>query len=499
MKKIISFLLIAVLCLSSMCSVCAEQGYSVLREPIYNMADSFYSNITKISKSSSWAICDTNGYPLTGYNWEAMGEITDEFIPARKGGLWGYINAEGTVLIPYQFQKADGFSEGIARVLTAEGNYAYINTSGNILFYPPFDYSFTSSDGAICGAKDGLYGYCDTAGSIIIHPQFDMGFDFHEGLAAVKFGGKWGYISTGGGYEVKPTFTHASDFKNGYAVCALSSGYGIIDKKGTKTSAFTFDYIGECDDFGRFPAKSGAKCGYINSQGEWLMQLDYDYCYTFTDGVARVYKDGLWGYINEQGEELVAPSFADCGEYRNNRAFYSIDGMSYGFLTLDFPPEVKEEPKEEKPTQIKEDVQEETPADLSQYENLPAPVFENKCISMKIGSMYARKSADVKELSHAPVLFDGVTMVPLRDVVEYIGGEVTWDEKTQRIQASCNRNRISITVDSKICYINGVSSSLSSPPRLIDGVTMIPARSVVVALGCDLEWVAEKQNIFIRY
>ena len=518
MKKFLSLLLITVISLLNInIAFAQEDGYVVMREPMYNMTDAFYSNVTKVSKNSQWGICDTNGYPLTGYNWEAMGEIVDEYIPAKQGGLWGYISYEGKVLIDYQFQKADNFSGDLARVLTADNQYAYINRAGAVAFISPFDYSFNPSDGAICGVTDGRYGFCDTQGGIIIHPQFDMAFDFHEGFAAVKFGEKWGYITTYGAYQIRPTYTFASDYKNGFAVCALSSGYGIIDTAGVRTSPFTFDYIGEPDNEGRFPAKADGKSGYINSRGEWLMQLDYDFCYTYTEGVARVFKDNLWGYINEQGEEIVAPVFADCGEYRNGRAFYSIDGYTYGFLTLK-----TEDVKTEPPSQIEPSNPSVTPSapvepeiqepekdksvgtyeeiiDIADIEHIPTIPAASDCISMRIGSPYALKQDTAKKMLAAPALVDGTTMVPLRDVVEYIGGTIAWNEKNQRINISLGSKKISLTIGSKICFVNGISSVVSSAPQLIDGVTMIPVRSVTTSLGCEVKWIGETQNIYIHY
>ena len=513
MKKIISLILIAIICILSIYSTSADSSYVVMREPVYNMADSFYSNVTKVSKGSLWGICDTNGYLLTDYKWEAMGEITDELIPARLNGLWGYISVNGDEKIPYQFQKAENFVGDIARVLTADNKYAYINRSGEIEIVSPFDYSFTLSEGVICGVADGLYGYCDTSGNIIITPQFDMGMDFHDGLASVKFGEKWGYITSEGAYKIKPTYNYASDFSGGFAVCSLETGYGIIDTNGNRTSPFTFDYIGICDNMGRFPAKQGNISGYINAQGDWLMQLNYDFCYNFTDGVARVFKDNLWGYINEKGEEIVAPTFFDCGEYRNNRAFYSIDGQTYGFLTLDTKNYKNEEvvvptnpaqsdTNDEAPTLVQKDdsvgTYEEI-IDVNDLNNIPTFPSEEGCITMKIESPYALRRNDAKKLSAPPKLLDGVTMVPLRDVVEYMGGKISWDAKTQRVNITLNRNRIIITVGSKICFVNGVPQTVASAPALLDGVTMMPVRSVATNLGCEVLWIPETQNIHIRY
>lgn len=503
MKKIISLILCALFCILPINLINAEDGYIVIKEPVYNMADSFYSNVTKISKDSLWGICDTNGYLITGYRWEAMGKIYDELIPAKSNGLWGYISYEGEVKIPYQFQKADNFSHDLARVLTADGQYAYINRLGEIAFISPFDYSYTPSEGFIAGVKDSKYGYCDMNGNIVIHPQFDMGFDFYDGLASVKFGEKWGYISGDGAYVVTPSYNYASDFSGGFAVCSLSSGYGIIDTSGKRTSPFTFEYIGECDEKGRFPAKQGGVSGYINSNGEWIMKLDYDFCYSFTDGVARVFKNNLWGYIDETGKEIVPPTFFDCGEYRNGRAFYSLDGMTYGFLTLDtenykYTPITPSNPAGGAVTSQTVGTYEEI-IDVNDLGQTPAIPSSDKTISMKIGSPYALRLNDAKKLTAAPALIDGVTMVPLRDIVEYMGGELKWESEKQRINISFKSRRIIMSVGSKIGFVDGIATPIASAPVLIDGVTMIPVRSAVTALGCKVEWIGETQNIYIRY
>lgn len=506
MKKAISLILCAIFCILPINEIKAENTYTVIREPVYNMADSFYSNVTKVSKDSLWGICDTNGYLITGYRWEAMGEICDELIPAKSDGLWGYISYSGEVKIPYSFQKADNFSNDLARVLTADGQYAYINRSGEIVFIPPFDYSYTLSEGFVAGVKDGLYGYCDESGNIIIHPQFDMGFDFHDGLASVKFGEKWGYISGDGSYVVTPTYTYASDFSGGFAVCSTSTGYGIIDTSGKRTSPFTFDYIGTCDAQGRFPAKQGNVSGYINSSGNWVLKLDYDFCYNFTDGVARVFKDNLWGYIDETGEEIVPPTFFDCGEYRNGRAFYSVDGLTYGFLTLDvenyqYTPVAPSNPAGDVTTTPKDTTvgTYEEIIDIADIGHTPAIPSSDKTISMKIGSKYALRLNDAKKLASPPALIDGVTMVPLRDVVEYMGGSIEWEQEKQRINITFKYKRIIMTLGSKIGFVNGIATPVASAPVLIDGVTMIPVRSVATGLGCDVEWIGDTQNIYIHY
>ena len=521
MKKTIVLLLSLMLLLSSGLSASAA-GYTVVSSPQYNMAESFESSVTKVSKNSKWALADINGTAVTGYNWEAMGDITSEYIPAKKGGKWGYITFDGTELIPYQFSNAGCFKNGIAMVQKTDGKYAYIDIYGNIIFNSPFTYSFSPSEGAICGILDGLYGYCDTDGNIIIHPQFEMAFDFHEGYAAVKFGGKWGYITSYGAYSVKPAYDYASDFKNGYAVCRLSGKYGIINTAGTRTSSFDFDYIGTPDDSGRYPAKAGTVSGYINPKGEWLLKTQYDYCYTYTEGVARVYKNEKWGYIDEKGNELVAPTFIDCGEYHNGRAPYSLNGSLWGYLSLDVKPAETTPPETVPPpatnTAPPADTtapQNTTPSDNSTQPqtDTESPVIQNpaadstlplfpdreKCISMKIGVKIALRGIYECELSAPPVLIDGTTMIPVRDVVELLGGSIAWNAENQRITISWNYKTMSMTIGSKIAFADGQPISLQQAPVLMDDSTLVPLRSVADGLGCELKWIDTQQNIYIYY
>ena len=507
MKKISSLLL--AFAISFVFINTAFAGYTVITDADHNMLDTLYSSVGKASKNSKWALIDSNGNPITEYRWDALGAVSGDIIPAQSGGIWGYISPNGTTVIPYQFAKAYDFSEGFAHVVLSNNVHAYIDKSGEVVFNTPFEYSFDVSGGAICGVSDGLYGYCDTEGNQIIAPQFDFALDFSEGLAAVCKNGKWGYISTYGSYVVSPTYLHAGDFYKGYAVCKTSTGYGLINKDGKKVTDFTFDHIGTPDSQGRYPVKQGDISGYIDVTGKWVIKTNYEYCYTFTDGYARVFSDGLWGYIDENGKEVVSPVFADCGEYRNGVAPYSLDGFTYGYMTLNSDiPEISN-PGAQNPEPTPNITPSVTPANpagnaisheemLSSGEIVPQ-IPQAGTLSMKIGSMYAVKAANAKKLSASPALINGVTMVPLRDTVEYLGGKIEWNEDTQRISISYNSNKISVTIGSKIAFVNGVASILSAAPELIDGITMIPVRSVAQALRCEVEWFGDTQTIYIHY
>lgn len=466
-------------------------GYRVITEPQYNMAESMKGTITKVSKNSKWALADQNGVAITGYDWDTLGAVDAEYIPAKKNDKWGFINQSGTVLIAYKYPSVSCFKDGIAIVQQTSGAYVGIDVNENVLFLSPFAYTFAPSEGAICGILNDLYGFCDATGHIFIAPQFDMAYDFHEGYAAVKFAGKWGYIDTYGGYVITPTYDYASDFKGGHAVCRLGEKYGIINAAGSRTASFTFDFIGPRDDLGRYPAKSGAVTGYINENGNWIIKTANDFCYPYTDGVARIYRDGKWGFIDESGNELISPTFTDCGEYQNGSAPYSLDGTLWGYLAIDF-----ELPSQEpfipdiSPTENPQ-----SPENTETFTPL-APDGE-KCISLRIGSTIAMRGNNTYTLSAAPVLINGTTMIPVRDVIELLGGKITWDALAQQVTINKNHKSITLKIGSNRAFAAGSFFNLPQAPMLINSSTMVPLRTVTDSFGCPVTWIDTHQNIYI--
>lgn len=496
MKKILALLMAFALSIGFINT--AYCGYTVKKEPVYNMAQNFYSSVGKVSENSRWAIVDHTGKRITEYRWDALGDITSDYIPAMLSNMWGYISPAGDTLIPFQFVSAGNFSGGIAHVVMVGNIHAYINTTGSLAFYSPFSVSFDAKDGMICGVSNGLYGYCDLGGNVVIAPQYSLGYDFSDGYAAVQKDGKWGYIAKNGTFSIAPQFEYAADFHKGYAVCKTASGYGIINEVGTSLTGFNYSYIGNPDSRGRYPAKRDGKSGYIDTNGNWLITTDYDFCYTFTEGYARVFKNNLWGYIDEQGNEIVAPSFADCGEVHYGVAPFSYDGYTYGYLSLS--------QESIAPAPVTPVIKPVNPADdllsldeIASTGELIPDTPKMGTLSMKIASRFALKESGGRALSAAPALINGVTMVPLRDAVEFLGGTVEWFAETKKIQISYKTKKVSLYIDSKICFVNGTSTTVAQAPALINGVTMIPLRNVAEFLNCNVEWSGETQNIYIEY
>ena len=57
---------------------------------------------------------------------------------------------------------------------------------------------------------------------------------------------------------------------------------------------------------------------------------------------------------------------------------------------------------------------------------------------------------------------------------------------------------VELTINSKEAYINGKKAALDVPATIINGRTMLPARFIAEALGCEVEYLADTEKVIIR-
>jgi len=115
------------------------------------------------------------------------GSAPVERYPVEQDGTWGYINAEGDVVIEPQFEDAEPFSGGYARVVI-DGQPAVIDSTGAVTLRPDVSDLRSLSEGldAASPPDSDLWGYVDTTGTFAVEPQFDRAFDFSNGRAVVE-------------------------------------------------------------------------------------------------------------------------------------------------------------------------------------------------------------------------------------------------------------------------------------------------------------------------
>lgn len=114
--------------------------------------------------------------------------------PSADTDKWGYVDGNGTVVIPYIYDWADDFIDGYAAV--RQHNY---------------------------------WGFIDTNGNEVISFKYDGAWSFINGLAPVFDDGLWGFIDGDGNVEIPFKFTTISRTYNGHEQVYLDENNKVIN------------------------------------------------------------------------------------------------------------------------------------------------------------------------------------------------------------------------------------------------------------------------------
>ncbi len=103
-----------------------------------------------------------------------------------------------------------------------------------------------------------------------------------------------------------------------------------------------------------------------------------------------------------------------------------------------------------------------------------------------------------------PVIKNNRTLVPIRAIVEALGGIIEWDGTERKVTVSLSSTTIELWIGKPTAKVNGVDTPIDSDnskvvPEIINSRTMLPLRFVTENLGCDVQWDATTKTVTITY
>jgi len=104
---------------------------------------------------------------------------------------------------------------------------------------------------------------------------------------------------------------------------------------------------------------------------------------------------------------------------------------------------------------------------------------------------------DVEERGTVPVIINGRTLVPIRAVIEAMGGTVGWDGTAQTVILARGDDIIKLTIGSDTAYFNNTAHTLDAAPVIVNDVTMLPIRFVAESFSFKVDWDASSSTITI--
>lgn len=299
---------------------------------------------------------------------------------------WGYMDANGEVVIAPEYHSARPFSEGFAVVKELErvetknsvkliARYGVIDRTGKVVVKPRFNEIEDFSGGLAKamlpqpvftepGDKTVYTGFINPAGDFAVpwamsKFTYKLTGHFSAGRARISPRLKMadaekfiadpktleifkravgdsdmtmvsdrtpkGYMDSSGEMIIAPIYKHTTDFAEGVAlVRRLDQDRDIyITPEGGR--AFEGDFAaGQPFSDGFAVVYDGEKCGYIDSKGRLVIPYTYDTCRAFSEGFAAVKVAEGYRLINKAGE-FVGDAFDDIGPFSDGLAAVRVD------------------------------------------------------------------------------------------------------------------------------------------------------------------------------
>jgi hypothetical protein len=212
-----------------------------------------------------------------------QGRMCEGLAAVKIGQHWGYVDENGRIAIPPQFEWAGEFHQEMA-AFCSHRKFGFIDKGGVVQIQAQFKNVREFSEGLAAVQLEGQWGFIDRTGAFVIEPQYDCALPFSEGLAgALRNPGGYGYIDKTGSFVIAPQFYGTREFSEGLAAVEVA----------TELS----------------PTRQEIKSGYVDRKGRMIIEPQFAFAYPFRNGYAIVRKVATpeWWYIDRSGRLVEGP------------------------------------------------------------------------------------------------------------------------------------------------------------------------------------------------
>lgn len=297
--------------------------------------------------------------------------IYDKIVHFREGlagvskkGKCGYIDINGNIVLPLEYDSVSSFSGNYARV-TKDKRTFIIDKTGREICDKLESLAFDDEplEGYRAGVKDGKYGLLDDAGNFVVPCEYD-GMERWGFLPLLKVckDDKWGILDLNGKEVLKVEYDNIdTPREEGIPVCVTAKWRereGVADQKGnfilnpdefkscrvvdSVPVIVVKDQSGKCG-IRRYNGSVVTSCnfdnicfesngiarvwknniyGLLNSEGEWVIPAEYEGIEDISEGYIGAQKDEKWGFLNDKNEWVIAPAYERI--HRNFQNGYAI-------------------------------------------------------------------------------------------------------------------------------------------------------------------------------
>ena len=188
---------------------------------------------------------------------------------------------------------------------------------------------------------DRRWGFIDDHGRVVVPPKFEVVNGSGRNVVCARSPEGWVEVRMDADTVKETPIGCEAD---ALMVCRIGEGmYGLVGDDGV-CGVYDPDgqFKGEYDDDwhiqgfreGLLPAKIEGKYGFVDREGQVIIQPRYDLAFGFRERIASVTRDRKWGYIDREGRIIVEPTFEIVDPFVSGVAVV-FDGEACWFIKRD--------------------------------------------------------------------------------------------------------------------------------------------------------------------
>lgn len=260
-------------------------------------------------------------YRVTNSRYGTPMQYSEGIIPMMNGEYWVCFDDRMSPLFERKFDEITICNDGYIGVrngdtvkfLTAGGEVEKVLALGGNQLAGAY------GNGYVPVVKDGKYAYMDSEGNRVLE-GYDYAGVYCRKRTAVLSGGAWKVINTAGETVISGGAEIVLDESGrcamaGRIIIKGDGGYTMYNIEGEQVAFIEAQQVESFGEDTLAAACRGGKWGYIDTEGNWVLEPMYEGARSFCNGYGAVCEEGKWGFIDRNGELAVECQFEDVSSF----------------------------------------------------------------------------------------------------------------------------------------------------------------------------------------
>jgi hypothetical protein len=309
--------------------------------------DLFQMKLYPIISNGKYGYMNAQGKLIIPAMYSEAGPFQDGLAVVSKDELYGIIDKKNRLVIDFQYDEVSEFVNNRAIVRQGE-KYGVINRSGKWLFPLEFDDISLGSNHLYTVIKEGKSSTYNLNLEAVIcceetvepnfsqimsnkHPEFEFvgELDRKSNRAVVKVAGQLNYIDSLGKVILPSPLEWFADavnvakFNNGFAVFRKKEKFGLIDVTGKVIQKPIYEASGPYT--GLWPVKDKGNWALLDVKGKVVLPFEYDFIRWMPDLGYLIERTEKFGLLNTTGKMILPVLYATIKAFETDYFIVSID------------------------------------------------------------------------------------------------------------------------------------------------------------------------------